>query len=132
MFKVLRGLRPEILRNLLDIDHVSERRATANVNANANSKYNGKNSIHYFGPVLWGFIDGKIDKPRNKPESKDIIKAIALVLTPVSPLPLHFPCPSTFPSLCPFPYPQSRCPSTPTVLVGCKSDLRSSGKLQVL
>ena len=36
MYKVLKGLGPEIMRSLF-----------------INSKFNGENSIRYFGPVVW-------------------------------------------------------------------------------
>ena len=51
MFKVLRGLGPEILRNLFSIDHTSETRSF--FRPNVSSKYNGENSLRYFGPVVW-------------------------------------------------------------------------------
>ena len=51
MFKVLRGLGPEILRNLFSIDRTSETRSF--FRPNVFSKYNGEDSLRYFGPVVW-------------------------------------------------------------------------------
>ena len=52
MFKVLNGLGPEIMRSLFNIDY-NERNTKSFHRPNVNSKYNGHNSIRYFGPVVW-------------------------------------------------------------------------------
>ena len=48
-FKVVNGLRPEIMRSLFDYNNEGKIFFRPNVN----SKYNGENSIRYFGPVVW-------------------------------------------------------------------------------
>ena len=57
MFKVLRGLEPEIMKNLFSIDRISESRSF--FRPNVNSEYDGENSIWHFGSVIWDsmFLD---------------------------------------------------------------------------
>ena len=52
MFKALKGVGPEIMRSLFDIDY-NIRSEKSFLRPNVNSKYNGENSIRYFGPVVW-------------------------------------------------------------------------------
>ena len=52
MFKALKGVGPEIMRSLFDIDY-NIRSEKSLLRPNVNSKYNGENSIRYFGPVVW-------------------------------------------------------------------------------
>ena len=52
MYKVLKGLGPEIMRSLFDIDY-NTRSEKSFLRPNIKSKFNGENSIRYFGPVVW-------------------------------------------------------------------------------
>ena len=52
MFKALKGVGPEIMRSLFDIDY-NTRSEKSFLRPNVNSKYNGENSLCYFGPVVW-------------------------------------------------------------------------------
>ena len=52
MFKALNGLGPEIMRSLFNIDYNTRKNKSFH-RPNVNSKYNGQNSIRYFGPVVW-------------------------------------------------------------------------------
>ena len=55
MFKVLKGVGPEIMRSLFDIDY-NTRSEKSFLRPNVNSKYNGENSLRYFGPVVWDIM----------------------------------------------------------------------------
>ena len=52
MFKVIKGLGPEIMKTIFDIDY-GDRSKKSFYTPNVKSEYNGKNSIRYFGPVVW-------------------------------------------------------------------------------
>ena len=52
MFKVTKGLEPELIRDLFVFDENTNRDRTFH-RPNVNSKYNGENTIRYFGPIVW-------------------------------------------------------------------------------
>ena len=83
MFKVLRGLGPEIVRNLFNIDHFSENRAF--FRPNVNSKHNGEDSIRYFGPVVWdNMLPDKLKSIQTLEEFKIAVKKWAPINCPCS------------------------------------------------
>ena len=52
MFKVVKALGPEIIRSLFDRDY-DTRSKRSFIRPSVHSKFNGINSIRYFGPVVW-------------------------------------------------------------------------------
>ena len=52
MFKVVKKLGPEIMRDLFVLD-LNTKNDRIFLRPNVNSVYNGENSIRYFGPIVW-------------------------------------------------------------------------------
>ena len=52
MFKAIKGFGPEIMRGLFVLDY-NTRSDRSFIRPNVTSVHNGKNSIRYFGPVVW-------------------------------------------------------------------------------
>ena len=52
MFKVIKGIGPEIMKTLFNINYAGRSEKSFFI-PNVNSEYNGKNSIRYFGPIVW-------------------------------------------------------------------------------
>ena len=52
MFKMIKGIGPEIMRTLFNIND-NDRCNKSFVTPNVSSEYNGKSSIRYFGPLVW-------------------------------------------------------------------------------
>ena len=52
MFKMIKGIGPEIMRTLFNIND-NDKSNKSFFTPNVTSEHNGKNSIRYFGPVVW-------------------------------------------------------------------------------
>ena len=52
MFKVVTGIAPKIMADLFLFNH-STRNNNRFIRPSVNSVWNGKNSVRYFGPVVW-------------------------------------------------------------------------------
>ena len=51
MFKVLKGLEPELTKEIFELDHGRSKKTFKRPNVNTETY--GKNSLRYFGPVVW-------------------------------------------------------------------------------
>ena len=55
MFKVIKGIGPEIMKSLFEIDHADRSRESF-FTPNVNSELYGKSSVRYFGAVVWDIM----------------------------------------------------------------------------
>ena len=51
MFKVLKGLEPDLMNEIFELDHSRSKKTFKRPNVNTESY--GKKSLRYFGPVVW-------------------------------------------------------------------------------
>ena len=54
MFKVLKGIEPELTKEIFELDHGRSKNTFRRPNVNTETY--GKNSLRYFGPVVWDDI----------------------------------------------------------------------------
>ena len=82
MFKVVKGLGPEVTRSLFDLDH-NTRSERSFLGPHVNSLNNGGNSIRYFGPVVWDdMLPRKLKLIQTLEKFKDEIKKWAPINCP--------------------------------------------------
>ena len=63
MFKVVKGLGPGIVKDLFSFDYATRSSRTF-FRPNVRTVYNGKNSIRYFGPVVWDDMSSQTTRPK--------------------------------------------------------------------